>query len=340
MKYSIAYMRDGGLENITREDALKLTHINLAFGKINENGEIYTKLKNFHCLDKIREYNPNIKILISLGGWGNGGFSEAASTKESREFFNKSAISFMKEHNLDGLDIDWEYPCSSVAGIKSNKADKENFTLLLKDLREALNIEGEKDNNYYMLTIAAGADKNYLDGTNMGEASKYLDYVMLMTYDLRGGFQILTGHHTNLYSPTGDIFTISCESSVKMFEEAGVPSEKLILGVAFYTRHWKGVPNINNGYLQMAETAGNFGCNYDTLKQNFINKNGFTRYFDEECKAPYLFNGSEFISYDDTESISYKAQFVKEKNLGGMIFWLYDADTTGELLHAIHTTLR
>lgn len=106
-KYVIAYMRDGGLETITEEDAKKLTHINLAFGKIDSEGKIYTKLKNFNELERIRKYNPKIKFLISLGGWGNGGFSEAAMTEESRKFFNKEAIKFMKEHKLDGIDIDW-----------------------------------------------------------------------------------------------------------------------------------------------------------------------------------------------------------------------------------------
>ncbi|MGL4773357.1 MAG: glycoside hydrolase family 18 protein [Clostridium sp.] len=337
-KYSIAYIRDGGLEKITKEEALKLTHLNLAFGKINEKGELYTKLQNIPLIEKIREYNPNIKCLISLGGWGNGGFSEAASTVESRAFFVKEALNFMIKHNLDGLDLDWEYPTISVSGINSSKEDKNNFTLLLKDLREALDKKGQEDGKHYMLTIAAGADQYYIDATNMEEVSKYLDYVMLMTYDLRGGFQVLTGHHTNLYTSTGDLFRISCDTAVKMFVNAGVPREKLILGVAFYSRHWKGVPNVNNGHLQMAETVGGFGSNYDDLKENFINKNGFTRYWDDEAKAPYLFNGSEFISYDDSESIMHKGAYVKENDLLGLMFWLYDADSTGELLNSVYTS--
>ncbi|MFR3912873.1 MAG: glycosyl hydrolase family 18 protein, partial [Clostridium paraputrificum] len=111
---------------------------------------------------------------------------------ESRKFFNEEAIRFMKEHKLDGIDIDWEYPTSSISGITSSPKDKENFTLLLKDLREALDKEGKKDNRHYLLTIAAGADEYFIRFTNMKKAQKYLDYVMLMTYDFRGGFQILT----------------------------------------------------------------------------------------------------------------------------------------------------
>ena len=339
-KYVIAYCRDAALERITKEDALKLTHINLAFGKINEKGEVYTKLKNFPLIDKIKSFNPDIKVLISLGGWGNGGFSEAASSKESREFFNNSAITLMKKYNLDGLDIDWEYPCSSVSGIKSSPKDKENFTLLLKDLREALNKEEEKDNKHYLLTIAAGADQFFLDGTNMGEAQKYLDYVMLMTYDLRGGFQILSGHHTNLYTSTGDLFRVSADSSVKSFIKAGVPAEKLLMGCAFYSRMWKDVPNINNGYLQMSPSSGSTCYDYTDLVENYINKNGYKRYWDDEAKAPYLFNGTNFISYDDEESITCKANYVKEHNLKGLMFWHYDSDKTGRLLDAMAKNLK
>ncbi|MGL4108300.1 glycoside hydrolase family 18 protein [Clostridium sp. LP20] len=338
-KYVIAYIRDGGLERLTKEEALKLTHINIAFGKINDKGELYTKIKNFHLLDKIRGYNPDIKFLISLGGWGNGGFSEAASTEENRKNFAKDAVAFMKEHKLDGLDVDWEYPCCSISGITSSPNDKENFTLLLKAMREELNKEGEKDNRYYMLTIAAGADKYYLEFTNMGEVQKYLDYVMLMTYDLRGGFQVVTGHHTNLYSPEGDIFTISTDESVKMFEAAGVPSEKILIGAAFYSRQWNDVPNINNGYLQMAPGTGGFGADFTVLDRDFINKNGYVRYWDDVAKAPYLFNGSTFISYDDEESIKCKGEYVKENNLNGIMFWLYDADETSKLLNAVHESL-
>lgn len=339
-KYVIAYMRDCGLEIITREEAKKLTHINLAFGKIDDEGKVYTNLKNLHLLGKIREYNPNIKILISLGGWGNGGFSEAAMTKESRAFFNKSAIELMKKHNLDGLDIDWEYPTSSIAGISSSPKDKENFTLLLKDLREALDKEGKKDNKYYMLTIAAGADEYFLRFTNMGEAQKYLDYVMIMTYDLRNGFQVLTGHHTNLYSPEGDIFGSSADNSVKIFEKAGVPAEKILIGAAFYSRSWCKVPDINNGYLQVAGTVGTACQDFTELDKDYINKNGYIRYWDNVAKAPYLFNGDNFISYDDERSLAYKADYVKSNNLKGIMFWLFDADKTGKLLTAIYDGLK
>lgn len=189
------------------------------------------------------------------------------------------------------------------------------------------------------MTIATGADQYYIDGTEMDQVQKYLDWVQLMTYDMRGGFQIVTGHHTNLYTPTGDLFRISVDASVNMFVNAGVPREKIIIGGAFYSRMWKNVPNKNNGLYQMSPGAGGYGPVYTDLAANYINKNGFVRYWDEEAKAPYLFDGSTFITYEDEQSLRAKCEYVKQNNLKGIMFWEYSCDKTGTLLNTIHNSL-
>lgn len=337
-KNIIAYVRDAGLISMTKEDALKLTHINVSFAKIKD-CTIYTKLKNLHYIKQIKEYNPNLKVIISIGGWGADGFSQAASTEENRKLFTKNAIEFMHKYNFDGIDLDWEYPCYSVGGIESSPNDKHTFTLLLKEIRNALNIEEENKDIHYLLTIATGADEYYIDGTEMNKVHEYLDFIMLMTYDLRGGFQALTGHHTNLYQPHGDLFKISCESSVNNFCKAGIPIEKLVLGAAFYSRMWKGVPNVNNGLHQLAQTTGGAGPDFTDIKNDYINKNGFTRFWDDIAKAPYLFNGNEFISYDDEESLKHKCDYIKEKDLLGIMFWHYSADESGSLLKQLNKSL-
>lgn len=333
-KNIIAYVRDAGLISMTKEDALKLTHINVSFAKIKD-CTIYTNLKNLEYVKRIKEYNPNLKVIISVGGWGADGFSQAASTDENRKLFSKNIIEFMHKYNFDGIDLDWEYPCYSLGNIASSPQDKYTFTLLLEELRNELNIEEEINNTHYLLTIAVGADEYYIDGTEMHNVHQYLDFIQLMTYDLRGGFQVLTGHHTNLFTPTGDLFRVSCNSSVNTFVKAGVPKEKLILGAAFYSRLWKGVPNINNGLHQFSQTAGGAGPDFTDLKKDYINKNGFTRFWDDEAKAPYLFNGSDFISYDDEESLKHKCNYIKENNLLGIMFWHYSADESGCLLNEI-----
>ena len=251
-----------------------------------------------------------------------------------------SAVRVLSAFPFDGIDLDWEYPCYGEADIASSPDDKANFTLLLKAIREALDARGAQDGRHYLLTIAAGADQYYVDGTEMDQAQRYLDYVQLMTYDMRGGFQILTGHHTNLYTPTGDLFRISADASVKLFLAAGVPKEKLVMGVAFYSRMWNGVPDRNRGLHQMAAGTGGYGPDFTELASDYIGKNGYVRYWDEETRAPYLFNGSSFISYDDEESIGHKCDYVKANGLAGLMFWEYGLDQTQRLLNAMHRGLR
>lgn len=339
-KYIAAgYVSDWKLPEMTPEDLAKLTHMNVAFGHVREDKICTDHLKNTHILEQIKRDYPELTIILSVGGWSAGGFSEAASTEEGRQRMAESAVRVVTEYAFDGVDLDWEYPCYGEAEIHSSPADKTNFTLLLKTIREALDRKGVEDGRHYLLTIAAGADQYYIDGTEMDKVQQYLDFVQLMTYDMRGGFQVLTGHHTNLYTGTGDLFRISVDASVRLFMQAGVPKEKIVIGAAFYSRVWNQVPNRNNGLYQMAGTTGGYGPDFTKLAAEYINKNGYTRYWDEEACAPYLFNGSSLISYDDEESIQHKCDYVKQSGVAGVMFWEYSCDDTHRLLDAIYQGL-
>ncbi len=335
----IGYVQDKALTSITPDDARKLTHINIAFGHIASGKVSVAHTRNLCHIEVLRTYNPSLKILLSVGGWSAGGFSEAASSDDTRRVLARSAVSVIKDYQLDGIDLDWEYPCYSVAGIESRPEDRDNFTLLLRELRAHLDQMERADNRRYFLSIAAGADQYYIDGTRMDQVQQYLDWVQLMTYDMRGGFQTLTGHHTNLYTPTGDLFRVSVDSSVRMFCAAGVPKHKLVIGAAFYSRMWKDVPNRNHGLFQNSSGAGGYGPGYSDLVENYLGKNGYRRYWDEEAKAPFLFDGSNFITYDDEESIAAKCKYVKENDLAGIMFWEYSCDASHTLLDSIHRSM-
>lgn len=336
---TIGYVGDKDLPVLTQADLLKLTHINIAFGHVRGDEIVTDHLAHLDRLSHLRAWHPEVTILLSVGGWSAGGFSEAASTAEGRQAMARSAVRAIDEHGLDGIDLDWEYPCYAAAGIAASPDDRVNFTLLLRDIRETLDAKGSADGRHYLLTIAAGADQYYIDGTEMGEAQRYLDYVQLMTYDMRGGFQTLTGHHTNLYASTGDLFRISTDASVRLFEQAGVPREKLVIGAAFYSRMWQEVPGVQAGLHQMAGTSGGYGPHYDELAADYIDRNGYVRHWDEEAKSPYLFNGSTFISYDDEQSISEKCDYIRREGLLGLMFWEYGCDRSGVLLEAIRKGL-
>ena len=148
-----------------------------------------------------------------------------------------------------------------------------------------------------------------------------------MTYDMRGGFQKLTGHHTNLYPQTGDENGPSGALTVKLFNDAGVPLEKMVYGAAFYGRVWKDVFSTDqNGLNQASPGVGSGGGDYDQIAA-LIGKDGFVRYWDDQAKAAYLFNGTTFISYDDADSLKEKCKFIKEKGLAGLMYWAYGSRT-------------
>lgn len=335
-KKLIGYVSTNDLSLLSDSDIRALDVINLAFGHIVNGCVYYAPDCVSEEFKRIRKENAECKLVLSVGGWGAGGFSEAAADEEGREKFALTAVEIIRHYGLDGLDIDWEYPCISTAGIAATYDDRENFTKLIKTSREIMDKELGKDK---MLTIAAGAGEYFINSTNMREVEKYLDYVQLMTYDLRGGYHIITGHHTNLLDDKKDILQASAKKAAACFENAGVPREKLILGAAYYSRMWKGVPDRENGLHQMAETTGGYGPSYGELVKDYINKNGYKRYFDEEARAPWLFNGDTFISYDDEVSCSEKAEYVVNNGLGGIMFWEYRLDETRTLTEVMRKAL-
>ena len=327
MNKVIGYVGTKHLAQMREEDIRSLDVINIAFGHIVDGRTVWEHQDVKPVLARIRSINPQLKLVLSVGGWSADGFSQAASTEESRRLAADTAKEIIAEYGLDGIDIDWEYPGTSVAGIASSADDKVNFTLFLAALREAMDSLGEGK----MVTIAAGGDSYFTRLTEMDKAAEYLDYVQLMTYDLQGGFQKVTGHHAALYAGGRNLFDACADKAVRAFMEAGVPAEKLVIGIPFYARKWEGVPDVREGLGVEAQTIGGFGADYGELLEKYVGKNGFVRYWDDEAKAPWLFDGKTFISYEDTESMAAKLAYVKEKGLCGVMYWEYGCDTTHTL---------
>ena len=296
--------------------------------------------KDIEALNSLKKKNSELKILVSVGGWSwSGGFSDAALTAESRLKFAKSCAAFVDKYNLDGIDLDWEYPNQIGAGNTHRPKDVRNFTLMLKAVREQLNLMSEKEgkDKHYLLAIATGADKAYVKNTELGEIHKYIDFLNIMTYDFYNGLHKVNGHHSNFRpSAQPDLDMNSVVNAVDMHINAGFPAEQINLGIPFYGRIWKGVKSDGGQILfQNAETVG-MGIDYIHFYEN-INANGFTRFWDDTAKAPYLWNAEEktFISYEDEESIQYKIEYLKEKGLAGVMFWEYSADNDKVLLDAV-----
>lgn len=324
----IGYVSNGDLMTMDEEAVRCLDVINIAFGHIQD-GEIVWQPEDAGSISRLRGIHPGIRIVLSVGGWSADGFSQAAATPESRQKAVKSAAELVKRYDLDGIDIDWEYPGMSIAGIASDPHDGEHFVLWLKEMREALTAVRPDA----MVTIAAGGDTYFTIHTDMKAASEYLDYVQLMTYDLQGGFQTVTGHHSALYPGRRNLFDACVDKAVRVFHQAGVPMEKLVAGIPFYSRKWEGLTGqYGAGLGEPAVGTGGYGPDYGTLAAEYVNKNGYARYWDDDAKAPWLFNGSTFITYEDEESIAAKVDYVKEQNLSGVMFWEYKCDSTKTLI--------
>lgn len=316
---------------VTREQANILTHIHVAFGKLTMEGDIVFDYHPFvKQMGQVRGWNPDIKIVLSVVPQEPDAFTVVSASEELRENVAKTCARLVSQDGFDGVDFDWEYPCVPSNGMNCTPDDRHNYTLLCEAAKRGMESAGGGS-----VSIAAGADLYYIDSIEPERMAEVLDYVCLMTYDLKCGFHALSGHHTALYSSTGDIFRNSCDQALRLFENAGFPKEKLLMGAAFYSRRWDDVPDRYHGFLQLAKTGGGYGPNYDKLADEYIDKNGYVRYWDDEAKAPFLFNGSTFLSYDDEESLAHKCAYVKREGIGGIFYWCHSGDTKGVLLRKI-----
>ena len=282
-------------------DPTVMTHINYAFGHVNDtfDGVRIDNPRRLRNIVDLKSINPDLKVMLSVGGWGSGRFSEMASDDQRRLSFAQDCLKAVEEFGLDGIDIDWEYPTSDAAGISSSPDDRENFNLLMRDLRAVL---GEDR----LLTLASSAYAEYID---FWACEKYLDFVNIMTYDMAN----VPYHHAALYA--SDNTEGCCDGAVKAHVEAGVPIEKLVLGVPFYGRGGTSMPIfVDYRHIEAGEE--------------------YVERWDDVAKAPYLADkdGNLVLGYDIPESLTLKCDYIKEKGLLGVMYWEYAGDTPeGEL---------
>ena len=280
-------------------DATTMTHINYAFGHVSDtfDGLRIDNPDRLRMIVGLKRQNPSLKVMLSIGGWGSGRFSEMAASEKNRSSFVADCVRAVRDFGLDGIDIDWEYPTQSSAGISSSPDDTENFTLLMRDLRRQL---GKKK----LLTAATVCDAKYID---FGSCVKYIDFVNVMAYDMGDPPQ----HHSALFaSPIASRITVS--EAVEAHLRAGVPAQKLVLGMPFYGRGLRGDSIMSR---------------YD--RTGFLPK-GYTKKWDEAGQVPYIAdeNGVLVRGYDNTRSLAAKCQYVLDRGLRGGMYWDYASDNS------------
>ena len=282
-------------------DPKAMTHINYAFGHVNKefNGIDIQNPERLHKIVTLKEQNPDLKVILSIGGWGSGRFSEMAADSANRTHFAADCRRVINEFGLDGVDIDWEYPTSSEAGISSSTADTDNYTLLMRDIRGRIG----KDKS---LTLATPGNAKYYD---FPAILPYVDFINIMSYDIgRVPF-----HQSPLYASRHTKLT--ADSALKCHLNAGIPKEKLTLGIPFYGRGFKEYPD----YMDYKDLKVLDGCRM---------------VWDEEARVPYIENkdGELVLGYNDPRSIDIKCRYIIDKGLLGAMYWEYTCDNPqGEL---------
>lgn len=314
-------------------------------------GDPEKDFENFQAFESVKAANPHLKLMISVGGWSwSNHFSNMAKTEETRRAFANSAVDFLREYKFDGLDIDWEYPVEGGEDDNSRgPEDTENFTLLMKTVREALDAAGSEDGKYYLLTIASGQGDNFVKNADLANSVTYLDFINIMTYDYSGSWETLGHHNAPLFFDQKHPRAASSAPRNHVLGgllghlNGGVPTHKLIAGVPYYGKGWDDCPptgqyqTCKGGSALKTWEAGVF--DFSDLENNYIDKNGYKRYWNESAKVPYLYNEQNkvFITYNDKDTMKYTASIVKSLDIAGVMSWDISGDRnktlTTQLVH-------
>ncbi|WAQ95493.1 CHIA-like protein, partial [Mya arenaria] len=295
-------------------------------------------IRRYAKVNKHKITNPKLKTLLAIGGWSAGSeiFSNMTSSPASRQVFVTSSIRFLRDRNFDGLDMDWEYP----ARRGGKPEDKANLVALLSELHSAFEQDSYQTGlPRLLLTAAVPAGKSNIDaGYDVPNVARSLDFISIMTYDLHGSWDHMTGHNSPLYGRVGESpedSLLNMDWSVKYWQRMGAPKHKLIVGFGLYGRSFTLQNPANHGFGALTTGGGRPG--------KYSNEPGFMAYYEiceelntgavrvwnNEHKVPYIHKGDLWVGYDDEESIREKVRWVKNNHFGGIMVWSLALDDFG-----------
>ncbi|KAK9431474.1 glycoside hydrolase superfamily [Lipomyces doorenjongii] len=316
-----------------------LTHILYAFANIRpETGEVFLSdtysdtdqhfegdswndtgdnlYGNFKQLYLLKQKYPSLKVLLSIGGWTySPNFAPAASDPTRRAKFVSSAIELVKNLGLDGLDIDWEYPKPGP--------EAADYETLLRELRQALDeyARGVPSQPRFLLTIATSCAPENIRAMRVATMDRYLDFWNLMAYDFAGpSWSTIAGHQANVYG-----YQYSAETAIEMYRHAGVHPSKMIMGMPLYGRVFGNTDGPTHGFRG---DGGSGTWESGVFDYKVLPRPGAVEYFDSQAIASYSYDHHKrvMITYDTPECARAKARYIRDKGLGGAMWWESSGD--------------
>nr|ABH07674.1 gut-specific chitinase [Apriona germarii]ABH07675.1 gut-specific chitinase [Apriona germarii] len=332
------YRPGNGKFDVEDIDTSLCTHIMFGFIGINYEGTIRIidpwesdddGLRGFTRFTDLAATNPNLKVLVSLGGWNEGpaNFSAVAADPAKRKILTEDILNFLEVHKFDGLDLDWEYP-----GIRNGsdlEHDPADFIELLKELKTALYPRG-----YLLSAAVSGGVANMDIAYDVPLVSALLDIINVMVYDFHGAFEDFVGHTSPLAASSRDDegnATLNVKAGIQHWIDRGADPTKVNLGVGTYGRSFT-LADEDNAELYAPVLGGGKAGPY-TRQEGVLGYNEICELhsdwdyiWDDEQQVPHRVSGDQWVGYDDEKSLALKVEYAKEMGLGGMMVWAFDTD--------------
>ncbi|XP_034393735.1 acidic mammalian chitinase-like [Cyclopterus lumpus] len=331
-----------GKFTISNIDPNKCTHLIYAFSDINNLNELVpsnaSDLQRYALFNELKDRNPELKTLLAVGGmtFNIQKFSTMAADQQTRTTFIQSVIQLLRDNGFDGLNLDWRYP----GGAGSQPQDKQRFTLLCQELKEAFLAEGTSTNrDRLIITASVSAEKAIIDASyEVTEIAEHLDFINVLTFDFHGPWESVTGHHSPLFQrdqDTGNETYLNTDFAMRYWQTEGGPSQKLNMGLAVYGRAFElssassapGAPASGPGEEGCYTGEEGFWASYETC----LYIEGVATQLIDDQKVPYAVTENQWVGFDNIDSLDTKVNYLKNNNFGGAFVWSLDLDdTTGQ----------